>query len=89
MNVGHAELMHVAATFLRAHPEHVADLSAWLAWALPRGVDAAKAEATVVDEFCQVTGAGCAWLRSWRRTCRERLGISNAHPAAEGSSPAR
>ncbi|BCJ70697.1 hypothetical protein CS0771_02410 [Catellatospora sp. IY07-71] len=42
MNVGHADLMHVAATFLRTHPEYVDDLSAWSAWALPRGLDAAR-----------------------------------------------
>lgn len=63
MNVAHADLMHVAATFLRTHPEHVEGLTAWLAWALPRGLNAAKAEAHVVNEFCSVTGTGRAWIR--------------------------
>lgn len=65
--------MHIATTYLRSQPDHADDLSTWLAWALPRGIDAALAEPNAVATFRTETGAGRGWVRSWRRTCRERL----------------
>jgi hypothetical protein len=73
MEVAHRDLMYVAATYLRSHPSYADDLSAWLAWTLPRGIDPTAADPDALAAFCAATEAGRGWVRSWRRTCRERL----------------
>ncbi|MEU8007062.1 hypothetical protein AB0B66_38365 [Catellatospora sp. NPDC049111] len=78
MSVDHGELMNMATTYLRTRPEHAGDIAAWLAWTLPRDVDAVTAAPADVAAFCAGTGRGRDWAASWRRPCRDRLAYADS-----------
>lgn len=72
MEVDHGELMALAAGYIRSHPANADTVAAWLAWSLPRAINACEPSQDQLTSYAAWKPTAMPVVRDWAQWCRQR-----------------